>query len=326
MNTYMYLYLYIYWYIYIYINIYIYIDLYIYIYLYIFTYIHMYSYIYMYILVHVYVFIQIYVYIFWYMNIYMYIYVYTYIHGSKSLHETKLKRFLRGKTCFSELKISDPRISCTVNGVRRSSCKGSVGRQMKLCFWNKRQMTDILLMQLASYRYVQTREIKYQFMSWHILFISQFFWYCFLILQHSTMHSIIARASCVNTSSIFWCLFQRRSLVLSPTIPFKNFSSLHSMWNSWIWHFYLNNTLLPRKNLWNLVSATLRRKSMKLTCRLSRFLARTFRPVIYVHIYIYVCVYIYMYLFRCMYIYVYMNIYMCMYRHIYTYIYIYIYM
>jgi len=40
--------------------------------------------------------------------------------------------------------------------------KGSVGRQMKLCFWNKRQMTDFLLMQLASYRYVLTREIKYQ--------------------------------------------------------------------------------------------------------------------------------------------------------------------
>ena len=40
--------------------------------------------------------------------------------------------------------------------------KDSVGHQMKLCFWNKRQMTDLLLMQLASYRYVLTRKIKYQ--------------------------------------------------------------------------------------------------------------------------------------------------------------------
>ena len=40
--------------------------------------------------------------------------------------------------------------------------RGSVGRQVKLCFWNKRQMTDLLLMQLASYEYVLTRKIKYQ--------------------------------------------------------------------------------------------------------------------------------------------------------------------
>jgi len=40
--------------------------------------------------------------------------------------------------------------------------KGSVGPQMKLCFWNKLQMTVLLLMQLASYRYVLTRKIKYQ--------------------------------------------------------------------------------------------------------------------------------------------------------------------
>jgi len=40
--------------------------------------------------------------------------------------------------------------------------KGSVGRQMKLCFLNKRQMTDLLLRQLASYRYVLIRKIKFQ--------------------------------------------------------------------------------------------------------------------------------------------------------------------
>ena len=41
--------------------------------------------------------------------------------------------------------------------------KGSVGRQMKLCFLNKCQMTDLLLMQLARYRYVLIKKIKYQF-------------------------------------------------------------------------------------------------------------------------------------------------------------------
>ena len=35
--------------------------------------------------------------------------------------------------------------------------KGSVGHQIKLYFWNKLQMTDLLLMQLASYRYALTR-------------------------------------------------------------------------------------------------------------------------------------------------------------------------
>ena len=41
--------------------------------------------------------------------------------------------------------------------------KGSVGHQMKkLRFSKKRHMTDLLLMQLASYRHVLTRKIKYQ--------------------------------------------------------------------------------------------------------------------------------------------------------------------
>jgi len=40
--------------------------------------------------------------------------------------------------------------------------KGSVGHQIKLWFWNKLQMKDLLLMQLASYRYMLTKKIKYQ--------------------------------------------------------------------------------------------------------------------------------------------------------------------
>jgi len=37
--------------------------------------------------------------------------------------------------------------------------KGSVDHQIKLCFLNKLQMTDLFLMQLVSYRYVLTRKI-----------------------------------------------------------------------------------------------------------------------------------------------------------------------
>jgi len=62
---------------------------------------------------------------------------------------------------------------------------------------------------------------------------------------------------------------------LSRTSPL----SIHCAWNSRIWHFYLNNTFLPWRNLWNLVFATLKPESMKLTCQFRRFLARTFRPV-----------------------------------------------
>jgi len=40
--------------------------------------------------------------------------------------------------------------------------EGSVGHQTKLCFWNICQMTDLLLMQLASYRRMLARECKYQ--------------------------------------------------------------------------------------------------------------------------------------------------------------------
>ena len=39
--------------------------------------------------------------------------------------------------------------------------EGIVGHQTRLCFWNKCQMTDHLLTQLASYRHMLAREFKY---------------------------------------------------------------------------------------------------------------------------------------------------------------------
>ena len=40
--------------------------------------------------------------------------------------------------------------------------KGSVCHKMKPNFWNKLQMTELLLMQLGSYKYMLTIKIKYQ--------------------------------------------------------------------------------------------------------------------------------------------------------------------
>jgi len=58
---------------------------------------------------------------------YPHVHLYIIWHGSKPRiwhgSNIKFQRFLRGKKCFPQLKISNPRISCTVNGVRRSSWK-----------------------------------------------------------------------------------------------------------------------------------------------------------------------------------------------------------
>ena len=42
-------------------------------------------------------------------------------HGSKPHTRSKISKISQWQECFSELKISNPRISCTLNGVRRSS-------------------------------------------------------------------------------------------------------------------------------------------------------------------------------------------------------------
>jgi len=42
-------------------------------------------------------------------------------HGSKPLARSKISEISHRQKCFSGLKISNPRISCTLSGVRRSS-------------------------------------------------------------------------------------------------------------------------------------------------------------------------------------------------------------
>jgi len=59
-------------------------------------------------------------------NVYIYIFFFcigSQWHGSKPLTRSKISEISQWQKCFSELKISNPRISCTLNGVRRSTWK-----------------------------------------------------------------------------------------------------------------------------------------------------------------------------------------------------------
>ena len=55
-------------------------------------------------------------------------------HGSKSHTRSKISEISHWQTCFSELKISNPRISCTLKWSEEKFLKGSVGHQIKLYF------------------------------------------------------------------------------------------------------------------------------------------------------------------------------------------------
>jgi len=158
--------------------------------------------------------------------------------------------------------------------------KGSVGHQIKLCLWNKLQMTDRLLMQLASYRYVLTRIIWYQtyvlidfiyLPTFLVLFFdTSILFYTFYCSTPAAWIKVLSFGVCFKSVASF-CHPQYLLRTSPRSIPYA--------WNSRIWHFHLNNTLLPRRNVWNLVFATSKPESMKLTCQFRRCLARTFRPV-----------------------------------------------
>jgi len=172
--------------------------------------------------------------------------------------------------------------------------KGSVGHLMKLCSWNKRQMTDLLrqmtdflrqmtdllLMQLASYRYVLTRKIKY-----HLYVLIDFIYQpIFLILffvNLTRFHAFYcsAPAAWIKVLSFGVCFESVASFCHPQYLLRTSPRSIPCTWDARIWHFYSNNTLLPRRNVWNLIFATLRPESMKLTCLFRRCLAKTFRPV-----------------------------------------------
>jgi len=51
-----------------------------------------------------------------------------------------------------QIEMSNLRISCTVNGERRSLLKGIVGDKTMLRFWNKHQKMQLVVMQLTRYK------------------------------------------------------------------------------------------------------------------------------------------------------------------------------
>ena len=91
-------------------------------------------------------------------------------------------------------------------------------------------------------------------------------------------HIQILFLACVYGSPAAWTKDQSfetcfRSIASFGDLHYLPRTSPHSIqiaWNSRIWHFYLNSTLLPRRNVWNLILATSRPESMKLTCQFLR--------------------------------------------------------
>ena len=125
-----------------------------------------------------------------------------------------------------------------------------------------------------------TRQIKYQ-----LYVLTHFIYYpIFLVLFFDTstlFHAFNCSAPAAWIQVLFFGVcFKGVASFYHPRYLLRTSPrSIPCAWNSWIWHFYLNDILLPRRDLWNLVFATLRPESMKLTCQFRRFLARTFRPV-----------------------------------------------
>jgi len=140
--------------------------------------------------------------------------------------------------------------------------KGSVGHQIKLWFWNKLQMTDLLLIQLASYRYMLKRKMKYQL----YVLIDFIYKLDFLVLFFDTstlFHAFYcsAPAAWIKVLSFGVC-FQSVASFCHPQYLLRTSPrSIPCAWNSRIWHFHVNNTPLPRRNVGNLVFATSRPES-----------------------------------------------------------------
>ena len=120
---------------------------------------------------------------------------------------------------------------------------------MRLRFWNKCQMTDLLPTQLARNGHVVVRQFECQLLGLEAFYLLAVFpgSECWYVKAFAFVH--LLHASCMNTKSIFWCLFQKHNLIVLPTLHFKNFSSLYSLCvkflnthfdiSIWITHFYL---------------------------------------------------------------------------------------
>ena len=138
------------------------------------------------------------------------------MHGSKPLTWNKISEISQWQKCCSQLKISNPRISCTLNGVRRSSWK--VVRVTKSSYASETSFKWQIFCSY-SWRAMDTCwqdkfDIKLCLDRFYLLanFSGIVFWYFDTLLC-----LLLKCASCVNKSSIFWFLFQKLSLALSPT-------------------------------------------------------------------------------------------------------------
>ena len=116
-------------------------------------------------------------------------------HGSKPLTWNKISKISHWQKCFSELKISNPRISCTLNGVRRSSWK-----VVWVTKWSYASETSVRwqIFCSCSWRAIDTcKQEKSNYNLWLDTFYlwANFsgiaFWYT--VLRHSSMHSIVGR-------------------------------------------------------------------------------------------------------------------------------------
>ena len=176
--------------------------------------------------------------------------------GSNICTKKKFRDFSVQK-CFSELKISNSRISCTLNLVRRSFWKAvwvtksgytsetSVNwRIFCFCSW---QVTDPCYQEnLISTLSLET--------FYHLLKFPGF------VNTLELFHSIncSAPASWIQGPCFSVCFKSVASFCHPQYLSRASHLSIHCAWNSRISHFYLIKTFLPGRNLWNVVFATLR--------------------------------------------------------------------
>ena len=198
-------------------------------------------------------------------------------HGSKPLYtEQNFRDFSLAKVFFWTKNFKSENFM-HIKWSEEKFLKGIVDLQIKLWFWNKLQMTHFLLMQLASYKNLLTKKSKYQlYVLIDFICLQNFLVWFFdtLILFHEFYCS--ATAVWTKVLSICVCFKIAASFTYPQYLLTTSPRSITPAWNSRIWHFQLNSTLLPRRNVWNLVFATSRPESMKLTCQFRR--SRTLRP------------------------------------------------
>jgi len=145
--------------------------------------------------------------------------------------------------------------------------KGIVGDTRRLRFWNKHRKIELLFTQLARYNRMHERVLKYQKPTpqkmaktsnlsrskvdiWNLKLD---IWYLsFLVGTCLSLASCLSKRSVIwRKRSVIWRLFQKHTFIWRPTLPFKNFSSLHSLrMKFWDLNFWVQkNTFATERSL-----------------------------------------------------------------------------